>query len=48
MVTIGVDPHKKTHSAVAVDAVGAALDGRTAPAKRDGFGELLTTATGCG
>jgi transposase len=46
MVTIGVDPHKKTHSAVAVDAVGCALDGRTAPAKRDGFGELLTWARG--
>jgi transposase len=41
MVTIGVDPHKKTHSAVAVDAVGALLDGRTEPAKRDGFGGLL-------
>jgi transposase len=44
MVTIGVDPHKKTHSAVAVDAVGAALDGRTEPAKRDGFAALLTWA----
>jgi hypothetical protein len=38
MVTIGVDPHKKTHSVVAVDAVGAALDGRTEPADRDGLG----------
>jgi transposase len=46
MVTIGVDPHKKTHSAVAVDAVGAVLDGRSEPAKRDGFGELLTWARG--
>ena len=44
MVTIGVDPHKKTHSAVAVDAVGAALDARTEPAKRDGFGALLRWA----
>jgi transposase len=44
MVTIGVDPHKKTHSAVAVDGVGAALDGRTEPAKRDGFGGLLAWA----
>jgi hypothetical protein len=25
MVTIGVDPHKRTHSAVAVDEVGAEL-----------------------
>jgi transposase len=46
MVTIGVDPHKKTHSAVAVDAVGAALDGRSEPAKRDGFGALLRWARG--
>jgi transposase len=40
MVTIGVDPHKKTHSAVAVDAVGARLDARTEPAKLDGFAAL--------
>jgi transposase len=46
MVTIGVDPHKKTHSAVAVDAVGAVLDGRTERAKRDGFGGLLAWARG--
>jgi transposase len=46
MVTIGVDPHKKTHSAVAVDAVGAVLAGRTEPAKRDGFGGLLAWARG--
>jgi transposase len=44
MVTIGVDPHKKTHSAVVVDAVGAQLDGRTESANRDGFGELLIWA----
>ena len=46
MVTIGVDPHKKTHWAVAVDAVGAVLDGRSEPAKRDGFGGLLGWARG--
>jgi transposase len=46
MVTIGVDPHKKTHSAVAVDAVGGALDGRTEPANGDGFGALLVWARG--
>jgi transposase len=46
MVTIGVDPHKKTHSVVAVDAVGAALDGWSGAAKRDGFGELLGWARG--
>jgi transposase len=46
MVTIGIDPHKKTHSAVAVDAVGAALDGRTEPASGEGFGGLLIWARG--
>jgi transposase len=46
MVTIGVDPHKKTHSVVAVDGLGAELDGWSGPAKRDGFGELLCWARG--
>jgi transposase len=44
MVTIGVDPHKRTHTAVAVDEVGAELGCRTARAVRDGFGELLVWA----
>ena len=48
MVTIGVDPHKRTHSAVAVDELGAELNARTEPAKRDGFGELLVWARGLG
>ena len=54
MVTIGVDPHKRTHSAVAVDELGVEVATRTEPAKRDGFGELLVwatsalTASGCG
>ena len=41
MVTIGVDPHKRTHSAVAVDRVGVQLDARTEPARGDGFAALL-------
>jgi transposase len=41
MVTIGVDPHKQTHSAVAVDPLGSGLGARTEPAKPDGFGNLL-------
>ena len=41
MLTIGVDPHKRTHSAVAVDQVGAEVSGVTEPAARDGFGALL-------
>lgn len=44
MVTIGVDPHKRTHSAVAVDRVGVQVSGRTEAAKQDGFGELLVWA----
>lgn len=44
MVTIGIDPHKKTHSAVATDELGRQLAERTRPAKADGFGELLVWA----
>jgi transposase len=41
MLTIGVDPHKQTHSAVAVDELGVELAAATKPARREGFGELL-------
>src|SRR5437764_10848206 len=41
MLTIGVDPHKRTHSAVAVDEVGAEVSGVTESAAGDGFGALL-------
>ena len=41
MVTIGIDPHKQTHSAVAVDRVGLELARRTERAVREGFGVLL-------
>ena len=41
MVTIGIDPHKQTHSAVAVDRVGREVSRRTEPAVREGFGKLL-------
>ncbi|MGZ4523440.1 MAG: IS110 family RNA-guided transposase [Mycobacteriaceae bacterium] len=44
MVTIGVDPHKETHSAVATDMVGSALSQRTERAVQDGFGVLLMWA----
>jgi transposase len=44
MVTIGVDPHKETHSAVAVDALGRQLSQCTEPAVQDGFGTLLVWA----
>jgi transposase len=46
MVTIGVDPHKRTHSAAAVNLVGRELARRTEPAVREGFGALLLWARG--
>jgi hypothetical protein len=44
MVTIGVDPHKHTHTAAAVDEVGRELANRTERAEQDGFGALLVWA----
>jgi transposase len=40
MVTIGIDPHKQTHCAVAVDGLGSELAQRTVSARRAGFGQL--------
>jgi hypothetical protein len=53
MVTIGIDPHKQTHSAAATDALGSELAQRTVTARREGFGQLLdwaasSPASGCG
>jgi transposase len=44
MVTIGVDPHKRMHTAVATDELGRPQGERTEPALHDGFGELLLWA----
>lgn len=44
MVTIGIDPHKDTHWAVAVDEVGRERADRKCHAVSDGFGELLAWA----
>jgi transposase len=44
MVTIGVDPHKQTHSGVAVDPLGVRVAQRTVAARREGFGQLLEWA----
>lgn len=41
MVTIGIDPHKKTHCAVAVDPLGVEVDQRMVAARREEFGQLL-------
>ncbi len=45
MIVIGIDPHKATHTAVAVDGSSARPRGeRTAPARQEGFGELMAWA----
>jgi transposase len=42
VIVIGVDPHKLTHTAAAVDlATGQVSDGVTVPARLPGFVELL-------
>ncbi|MFZ0088135.1 MAG: IS110 family transposase [Solirubrobacteraceae bacterium] len=47
-MTIGIDPHKDTHQAVAVDALGKLLAERAAKSTGDGFGALLEWAHGLG
>lgn len=44
MVTIGVDPHKQTHTAAAVDELGVQVGNRTVPARPAGNGQLLEWA----
>jgi transposase len=41
MVLMGVDPHKDTHTVVAVDPAGRQLDQRTVPARTLAHGELV-------
>lgn len=48
MVTIGIDPHKDTHQAAAVDELGKLLGERSCRAVTDGFGELLAWARAVG
>jgi len=48
MLTIGIDPHKDTHCAVAVDAVARQVATRTEPARREGWGALVAWARGRG
>ena len=48
MLTIGVDPHKQTHSAVAVDELGLQRAACTRRAQREGFGELLAWSRSLG
>lgn len=44
MITIGIDPHKQTHTAVAVSAVGELLDELTVAADDAGHRQLLAWA----
>jgi transposase len=46
MLTIGIDPHKDTHQAVAVDATGRRISERASDAVTEGFGQLLRWARG--
>jgi transposase len=48
MLTIGIDPHKSTHSAVAADGVGSEVAQVTVSARWEGFGELLAWGRGVG
>ena len=44
MITIGIDPHKRTHTAVAVSGVGQLLDELTIPADEAGHRRLIDWA----
>ena len=41
MVLLGIDPHKDTHTVVAVDQAGRQLDQTTVPARSPGHGQLV-------
>src|ERR1700741_153743 len=48
LITIGIDPHKRTHTAAAVSAVGQQLAETTITADEPGQREPLTWAHGFG
>jgi transposase len=48
MVIIGIDSHKRTHTAVAADLNGSKLAEKTVPATSDGHLELVRWAAGLG
>ncbi|MDQ3354248.1 MAG: IS110 family transposase [Actinomycetota bacterium] len=47
-VIVGVDTHKDTHVAVALDGLGGRLDGLTIPATNDGYAALIAWASALG
>jgi transposase len=48
LVTGGVDTHKDTHTAAAIDGTGRLLGSETFPASADGYAALSTWLRGCG
>ena len=46
VTTIGIDPHKATHTAVAIDESETVLGGITLPADRDQTKKLMDWAAG--
>ena len=38
---IGIDPHKQTHTAVAINEIGVEVSHRTVPARPAGNGQLV-------
>ena len=52
MMVVGVDPHKQSHTAVAVDGLGRKHAAKTVKARKDGHLQLLAwargQASGCG
>ena len=47
-IIIGIDTHKETHAAVAINGLGARLGAMTLPASRRGYHELETWAQSFG
>jgi len=48
MVTIGIDPHKQTHTAAAIDPLGVEVAHRTVPARPAGDRQLVEWARALG
>lgn len=48
MIVLGVDPHKKTHTVVAVDQAGRKIAELTFPARQAGFDKMLVWARALG
>jgi len=47
-IVVGIDTHKHTHTAVALDALGARLGAMTVPVSRDGYRRIETWARAFG